>query len=129
VRELRDAGVRVAAGSGGVRDMANPVGRADPLEAAFLLAAAGALSPAAAYGAVSAEARALMGLAPVRIDAGFPAELLAVRGESLASALAGGHSRVVVHGGRVVSRTSAVREFGEFDTEPPAGVPRQGRGH
>ncbi|WP_327677969.1 hydrolase [Kitasatospora sp. NBC_00458] len=113
LRELVEARVPLVAGSGSLRDGANPVGRADPLEAAYLLAAGGALSPEAAYDAVSNQARAALGLPPVRVDAGFPAELLAVRGDSLAGALAGGHSRLVVHSGRVVSRTSAVREFAD----------------
>lgn len=113
VRELAAARVPLAAGSGALRDPSNPVGRADPLESAYLLAAGGELGPEAAYDAVANQARAALGLAPVRVDAGFPAELLAVRGDSLAGALAGGHSRLVVHSGRVVSRTSAVREFAD----------------
>jgi len=125
VARLRAAGVAVAAGSGGLRDTANPVGRVDPLEAAFLLAASGGLDTAAAYAAVSTVARGVLGLPPVRVDVGSPAELLAVRGESLHGVLSGGHSRVVLHAGRVVSRTSAVREY--TDTTAPA-VPRQGRG-
>ncbi|MFJ9946971.1 hydrolase [Kitasatospora sp. NPDC091207] len=112
-RELARAGVPLSAGSGSLRDPANPVGRADPLEAAYLLAASGALDVEAAYDAVANQARAALGLPPVRVDAGFPAELLAVRGDSLAGALAGGHSRLVVHSGRIVSRTSAVREFAD----------------
>ncbi len=83
------------------------------------------LDPDAAYDAVSNQARLALGLAPVRVDAGFPAELLAVRGDSLSGALAGGHSRLVVHSGRVVSRTSAVREFA--DTVALA-LPRQSDG-
>lgn len=125
VRELAAARVPLAAGSGALRDPSNPVGRADPLESAYLLSAAGELDPAAAYDAVANQARAALGLAPVRVDAGFPAELLAVRGDSLAGALAGGHSRLVVHCGRVVSRTSAVREFA--DTVALA-LPRQSGG-
>ncbi|WP_033332015.1 MULTISPECIES: hydrolase [Streptomyces] len=113
LRELAAAQVPLAAGSGALRDPSNPVGRADPLEAAYLLAAGGELGPEAAYDAVANQARAVLGLPPVRVDAGFPAELLAVRGDSLAGALAGGHSRLVVHSGRVVSRTSAVREFAD----------------
>ncbi len=124
VRLLRAAGVVVAAGSGALRDRANPVGRADPLESAFLLAAAGELDPADAYDAVSSAARAVLGLPPVRLAAGSPADLLAVRGEHLPGVLSGGHSRVVLHAGRVVSRTSAVREYAD-PTAP--GVPRQGR--
>jgi len=113
VRELTEARVPLSAGGGALRDLANPVGRADPLEAAHLLAAGGTLSPEAAYEAVSNQARATLGLPPVRVDAGFPAELLAIRGDSLSGALSGGHSRLVVHSGRVVSRTSAVREFAD----------------
>ncbi|GAA3028499.1 hydrolase [Kitasatospora albolonga] len=113
VRELSEAGVILAAGGGALRDTGNPVGRADPLEAAYLLAGGGGLSPEAAYEAVSNQARIALGLPPVRVDAGFPAELLAVRGDSVAGVLAGGHSRLVIHSGRVVSRTSAVREFAD----------------
>ena len=121
---LRAAGVAVAAGSGALRDAANPVGRVDPLEAAFLLAASGELDETAAYAAVSSVARGVLGLPPVGVEVGSPADLLAVRGESLRGVLSGGHSRVVVHGGRIVSRTSAVREYTDMTA---AAVPRQGR--
>ncbi|MEE1940490.1 hydrolase [Streptomyces sp. TRM 70361] len=123
VRLLRAAGVRVAAGSGALRDAANPVGRGDPLEAAYLLASRDRLAPRAAYEAVSARAREVMGLPPVRIEAGFPAELLAVRGTDLAGVLSLGYSRLVVHRGRVVARTSAVREY--CDAADELGLPRQ----
>ncbi|KJS55989.1 hydrolase [Streptomyces rubellomurinus] len=113
LRELAEARVPLAAGSGALRDPSNPVGRADPLGTAYLLAASGELDLETAYDAVANQARAVLGLPPVRVDAGFPAELLAVRGDSLAGALTGGHSRLVVHSGRVVSRTSAVREFAD----------------
>ncbi|MEV5510459.1 hydrolase [Streptomyces orinoci] len=125
VRLLRSAGVRVAAGGGAVRDAANPVGRGDPLEAAFLLASHGELSPDQAYQAVSARARAVMGLAEVRVEAGFPAELLAVRGGDVAGALSLGYSRLVVHRGRVVARTSAVREYRHVSGSAALDLPRQ----
>lgn len=111
VRTLRAAGVRIAAGSGALRDLTNPVGRGDPLEAAFLLASHGECAPGEAYEAVSRDARAVMGLPEVRVEAGFPAELLAVRADRLESALSLAYSRIVIHRGRVVSRTSAVREY------------------
>ncbi|MEK2471858.1 MULTISPECIES: amidohydrolase family protein [Streptomyces] len=111
VRLLRAAGVRVAAGSGALRDAANPVGRGDPLEAAYLLASLGEATPEAAYETVSSAARATLGLPEVRVEAGFPAELLAVRGERIAGVLSLAYSRIVVHRGRVVARTSAVREY------------------
>ncbi|MEU4210015.1 amidohydrolase family protein [Streptomyces sp. NPDC026206] len=129
VRLLRAAGVQVAAGSGALRDVANPVGRGDPLEAAFLLASHGELSPELAYEAVSGRARAAMGLPEVRVEAGFPAELLAVRGSGIAGVLSLGYSRLVVHRGRVVARTSAVREYGDVRADDRATValdlPRQ----
>ncbi|MEU2428702.1 amidohydrolase family protein [Streptomyces sp. NPDC007861] len=127
VRLLRAAGVRVAAGSGAMRDLANPVGRADPLEAAFLLASQSGLRAPDAYDAVSAAARQAMGLPEVRVEAGFPAELLAVRGEDLPSVLSLAYSRIVVHRGRVVARTSAVREYCDSAAAFALELPRQGR--
>lgn len=125
VRLLRAAGVRVAAGSGALRDAANPVGRGDPLEAAYLLASLGEAGPEAAYGAVSTAVRATLGLPEVRVEAGFPAELLAVRGESLAGVLSLAYSRIVVHRGRVVARTSAVREYCDSAAVVALELPRQ----
>lgn len=127
VRLLRAAGVRVAAGSGALRDSANPVGRGDPLEAAYLLASQGGLGPGSAYEAVSAAARVALGLPGVRVEAGFPAELLAVRGDGLAGVLSLAYSRIVVHRGRVVARTSAVREYCDSEAAAALDLPRQGR--
>ncbi|MFE7974772.1 amidohydrolase family protein [Streptomyces shenzhenensis] len=128
VRLLRAAGVRVAAGSGALRDVSNPVGRGDPLEAAYLLASGHGCCPEEAYDAVSGSARAALGLPEVRVEAGFPAELLAVRGHHLAGALSLAYSRIVVHRGRVVARTSAVREYCNSTVAAELGLPRQGRG-
>ena len=111
LRALLDAGATVAGGGDNLRDPFNVVGRADPLETASLLVTAGHLTPEEAYAAVSVGARAAMGLAEVRVEAGFPAELLAVRASSLGEAIAGGTSRVVVHHGRVVSRTTVTRDY------------------
>ncbi|MFD6426463.1 amidohydrolase family protein [Streptomyces sp. NPDC060198] len=127
VRLLRAAGVRVVAGSGALRDTANPVGRGDPLEAAYLLASQHGLPVRAAYDAVADTARQAMGLPGVRVEAGFPAELLAVRGDGLAGVLSLAYSRIVVHRGRIVARTSAVREYCDSELPEPYGLPRQGR--
>ncbi|MGW4937618.1 amidohydrolase family protein [Streptomyces sp. NPDC004166] len=126
VRLLRSAGVRVTAGSGAIRDVSNPVGRGDPLESAYLLASRYGLSPEDAYDMVSTSARAALGLPAVRVEAGFPAELLAVRGDRLAGALSLAYSRIVVHRGRVVARTSAVREYCN-SAAVALDLPRQGR--
>ncbi|MEU9783263.1 amidohydrolase family protein [Streptomyces phaeochromogenes] len=127
VRLLRAAGVRVAAGSGALRDVSNPVGRGDPLEAAYLLASRYGLRAGDAYDAVSSSARAALGLPEVRVEAGFPAELLAVRGDRLDAALSLAYSRIVVHRGRVVARTSAVREYCNSAVTLALDLPRQGR--
>ncbi|MDQ0951892.1 cytosine deaminase [Streptomyces phaeochromogenes] len=127
VRLLRTAGVRVAAGSGALRDVSNPVGRGDPLEAAYLLASRYGLRAGDAYDAVSSSARAALGLPEVRVEAGFPAELLAVRGDRLDAALSLAYSRIVVHRGRVVARTSAVREYCNSAVTVALDLPRQGR--
>ncbi|MEU6082074.1 hydrolase [Streptomyces sp. NPDC047108] len=128
VRLLRAAGVRVAAGSGAMRDAANPVGRGDPLEAAYLLTAQGRERPGTAYETVSTHARAAMGLPEVRVEAGFPAELLAVRGDGLTGVLSLAYSRIVVHRGRVVARTSAVREYCDSAAVAGLDLPRQASG-
>ncbi len=107
LRSLLDAGVRVAAGADNVRDPFNPVGRGDALETASLLVTAGHLSPAEAYALVSDGARDVLGLPAAGPRPGARAELLAVRGESLADVVAGASAdRVVVHGGCVVARTT-----------------------
>ncbi|MFE1960712.1 amidohydrolase family protein [Streptomyces sp. NPDC059479] len=124
---LRAAGVRVAAGSGALRDVSNPVGRGDPLEAAYLLASQTGMRAADAYDTVSTAARAAMGLPEVRVEAGFPAELLAVRGERIADMLSLAYSRIVIHRGRVVARTSAVREYCDTAATVALELPRQGR--
>ncbi|MGY1437399.1 amidohydrolase family protein [Streptomyces reniochalinae] len=128
VRMLMAAGVKVTAGSGALRDAANEVGRGDPLEAAYLLASRGEARPGGAYEAISARARSAMGLPRVRVEAGFPAELLAVRGTQLAGALSLAYSRIVVHRGRVVARTSAVREYCDLAGARELGLPRQSQG-
>ncbi|MEU8889188.1 amidohydrolase family protein [Streptomyces sp. NPDC048442] len=127
VRLLRAAGVRLAAGSGALRDLANPVGRGDPLEAAYLLASQSGMRPQDAYDTVATAAREAMGLPEVRLEAGFPAELVAVRGERLSGVLSLAYSRIVVHRGRVVARTSAVREYCDMVTAAELELPRQGR--
>ena len=75
----------LAGGADNVQDPFNTMGRADPLETAALLVMVGHLLPHEAYAAVSTSARAAMGLEPVSIAAGSPAELLAVRATHLAA--------------------------------------------
>ena len=110
VRTLLDAGATVGGGGDNLRDPFNPMGRADACEAASLLVTAGHLSTREAWHAVSAGARACMGLPVPALAAGSPAEFLALAAESLDAAVAGAATaRVVVSGGRVVARTTVSR--------------------
>jgi cytosine deaminase len=107
---LLDAGVTVAGGADNLQDPFNTVGRADPLETAALLVMAGHLSPAQAYDAVTVAARRAMGLPPVTISPGAPAELLAVRAPSLRAAIADAPAeRMVFAKGRLVAHTASHR--------------------
>jgi cytosine deaminase len=114
VRPLLEAGATLAAGGDNVRDPFNAMGRGDPLETASLMVTAGHLTPAEAFASVTAHARTVMGLPPVEVSLGFPADLLAIRATSLADALAGAsQDRMVWKGGRLVSRTTVTQEFPE----------------
>lgn len=103
---LQQAGVLVAAGGDNWRDPFNPLGRADPLETAALLVAAGHVSPSRSYHMVSEAARAAMTLPPAAVRPGDVADLLAIRAADVAEAIAGAtEERVVIRHGRVVART------------------------
>ena len=107
IGRLKAAGVRVAAGADNVRDPFNPVGRCDHLETASLLVSAGHLAPEEAMDAVTVGARDVMGLPFAGPVAGARADLVAVRGDSLGEVVAfASADRVVLHRGRLVSRTS-----------------------
>jgi len=109
---LLAAGVNVAAGGDNVQDVFNPLGRGDPLEAAGLLVSAGHLSTEQAYCLVSDGARRVMGLPPVEVAAGLPADLLAVAGASLREVLASStEDRFVFAAGRLVARTRVERHM------------------
>lgn len=113
VADLRAAGVTVAAGADNLQDPFNPVSRADPLETAALAVAAGHLTLADAYRAVSLDARAVLGLPAPSLQPGSPAELLAVRGTSLPEVIGGAsEDRRVFHRGRLVADTRVTTRFG-----------------
>ena len=112
VRVLDQAGGVVAGGADNVQDPFNSMGRVDPFETASLLVMAGHLLPHEAWAWVSDRARSVMGLDPIEIAAGHQADLLAVRAASLREAVASAPAdRVVIKGGRVVSRTIVTQEF------------------
>lgn len=103
---LDEAGVAVCAGGDNWRDYFNPLGRADPLETAALLAAAGHIEVRRAYSMVSEAARSCLGLEPARLKTGDQADFLAIRASGAAEAVAGAsEARMVFHRGAVVART------------------------
>ncbi|WP_201276649.1 amidohydrolase family protein [Marisediminicola senii] len=106
-RELLSAGARFAAGADNIRDPFNPLGRSDALETAMLLVIAGHLTIDEAYAAVSDGARAVMGLPAAGAVVGARADFLAIRGGSLAEAVATAPAdRKVIHAGRLVASTT-----------------------
>ena len=112
VAELRAAGVTVAAGADNIRDPFNPLGRADPLETASLLAAAAHLPPPQALAAVSTDGWTALGRPPVALRAGSPAIFVAVAAADASEAVAGSPAdRIVIRGHRIVARTRAAREY------------------
>ncbi|MBO0886240.1 MAG: amidohydrolase family protein [Acidimicrobiales bacterium] len=112
IEALQAAGVPVAAGGDNVQDPFNPMGRADPLEAASLLVTAGHLDTRTAFEAVTSVSRAVLGLPPVALEVGRSADLVAVPGGCLREVIAEGDPR------RVVVRRGVILDQG------PGAVPR-----
>lgn len=122
LRALLAAGVTVAAGGDNVRDPFNPMGRADPFETTSLLITAGHLDAAEALHAVTGGARQILGLPPAGPGVGQRADLMAVPAATLADALAGpGDGRIVLYGGRLVSRTTVHSEHAMDSLVPATG--------
>jgi cytosine deaminase len=108
---LLGAGVLVAGGGDNLQDFFHPLGCGDPLQTAALLVLAGQLDVQTAYRLVSENARAVMGLPGGGVTPGGPGELVAVAGGSLQEALSTTtEDRIVFRAGRVVTRTSVVRD-------------------
>jgi cytosine deaminase len=104
ISTLRAAGVNVAGGADNLQDPFNTVGRADPMETAALLVMAGHLPAEQAYELVSTASRIAMGLEPVSVSPGSPAELLAVDATTVREAIATAPgTRRVFHRGRLVA--------------------------
>lgn len=112
VGPLRAAGATVAAGGDNLRDPFHPVGRGDALEVAALMVTCGHLSPAAALESVTAAPRAALGLPPVRIAPGCPADLVALPAADALEALgAASAHRTVWRAGTIVARTTVRTEM------------------
>jgi cytosine deaminase len=112
VGPLRAAGVTVAAGGDNLRDPFHPVGRGDALEVAALMVTCGHLDPTAALASVTAAPREALGLPPVRITPGCPADLVAMAAGDALEALGGASAqRTVWRAGTIVARTTVRTEI------------------
>ncbi|MET0144614.1 MAG: amidohydrolase family protein [Ilumatobacteraceae bacterium] len=90
LRALRAAGVTVAAGADNLQDPFNPLGRACPFETAGLMVWTTHVSPDDAWAMVTTGASVAVGVAPIAVATGMPADLVAVPASSLREAIAGG---------------------------------------
>lgn len=107
IRMLVEAGVPVAAGGDNVRDAFNPLGRGDPLEAFSWMVNAAHLAVPQALATVTTDARRILGLPPVALTPGAPADLVILTGSVPEEALANAdQSRTVLHHGQVVAHTT-----------------------
>lgn len=109
---LGEAGVTVAGGSDNTQDPFCSVGRLDPCETASLLVMAGHLGVHQAWQACTTAARSVMGLPPVELRPGSPAELLAIDGVNLLDAMSSASERrLTIHRGHIVARTDVSRHM------------------
>ena len=105
VKHLRDAGVRVAAGSDNLQDPFNPIGRGDPLEAAGLMILTAHLLPEDAFASVSAVARDVVRAPAAGPRVGAVADLMLTAASSVREMIAVGSPRsLVMRRGVVVHR-------------------------
>lgn len=103
VKHLRDAGVRVAAGSDNLQDPFNPIGRGDPLDAAGLMILTAHLLPDDALASVTSVARTVVGAPLAGPIVGARADLMVTPVSSVREMLATCAPRTfVVRRGRVV---------------------------
>lgn len=103
VKHLREAGVRVAAGSDNLQDPFNPIGRGDPLDAAGLMILAAHLLPDDAMASVTSVGREVLGVPVAGPIVGARADLMVTPVSSVRELVASCAPRsLVVRRGRVV---------------------------
>lgn len=97
---LRQAGVTVAAGGDNLQDLFNPLGRGCPFDTAALMVLAAHDLPSLAWESVSTESAKVLGRSVLGIRAGAPADLVAVRADTVREAIAfGAPERIVWRAG------------------------------
>ncbi|MFM7094971.1 MAG: amidohydrolase family protein [Actinomycetota bacterium] len=105
VKYLRDAGVRVAAGSDNLQDPFNPIGRGDPLDAAGLMILTAHLLPDDALASVTSVARVVVDAASAGPVVGARADVMVTPVSSVRELVATCAPRsLVVRRGRVVHK-------------------------
>jgi len=109
VARLRKAGIRVCAGSDGIRDTWGPYGNADMLERAMLVGLRNNFRRddelEMAFEVCTAGGASVMGLADYGLAPGCRADVVLLVGETIADAVVSRHPRrLVVKGGTVVAR-------------------------
>ena len=105
VKHLRDAGVRVAAGSDNLQDPFNPIGRGDPLDAAGLMILTAHLLPDDAFSSVTSTARMVVATPAAGPVVGARADLMVTPAASVRELVATCAARsLVVRRGRVVHK-------------------------
>ena len=104
---LREAGVTVIAGGDNLQDPFNPMGRADPLEAAALLVSAGHYFPEDAYWAVSSKVHECLAKDPPFLTVGSPAHFILTPATSIREFIAfANQPRSVYRNGILIHDTS-----------------------
>ena len=120
VKELLAAGVNVCLGHDSVMDPWYPLGYADPLQAAFMLAHYGHMSGfeevRTLIDMITVNAARTLGIEDYGLRVGAPADLVLFNAPSESDAVRLVASRrLVLKGGRVVARTEPARHFVRWD--------------
>ena len=120
VKELLAAGVNVCLGHDSVMDPWYPLGYADPLQAAFMLAHYGHMSGfeeiRTLIDMITVKAARTLGIADYGLHVGAPADLVLFNAPSESDAVRLVASRrLVLKAGRVVARTEPARHFVRWD--------------
>jgi cytosine deaminase len=120
IKELLAAGVNVCLGHDSVMDPWYPLGKADPLQAAFVLAHYGQMSGyeeiRTLIDMITVNGAKTLGLADYGIEPGCRADLVLFDAPTESDAVRlMAPRRVVIRGGKVVARTESARQFVTWD--------------
>jgi cytosine/creatinine deaminase len=120
IKELLAAGVNVCLGHDSVMDPWYPLGKADPLQAAFVLAHYGQMSGyeeiRTLIDMITANGAKTLGLMDYGIEPGCRADLVLFDAPTESDAVRlMAPRRVVIRGGKVVARTESARQFVTWD--------------